>query len=123
MSGATAMSPGALIAGPGLAARRAGCGTAPTVRPGASVHAAARIMAETLNLRRHTVDLDAAAFPCLLRGVQLLRCPGLRRLVTRVADAGPVACYQPPNGSDRWGRYELNLPPPDRSFHVPGGAR
>ncbi len=91
--------------------------------PGPLVHEAARIIAEELpRPAPRLVDLDPAAIRRLLLGLRLLRPPGLRQLVTKLASSGLLACVQP-GGRDHWGRYRLNLPAIASAAPSGGGAR
>jgi hypothetical protein len=63
--------------------------------PGPLAHQAARIIAEELpRPAPRLVDLDPAAIRRLLLGLRLLRPPGLRQLVTKLASSRLIVCVQ-----------------------------
>jgi hypothetical protein len=91
--------------------------------PGPLAHQAARIIAEDLpRPAPRLVDLDPAAIRNLLLGLHLLRRPGLRQLVTKLASSGLLACVQS-GDQDHWGRYRLSLPAIPSAAPSADGAR
>ena len=78
--------------------------------PGPPAHHAARIIAEDLpRPQPQLVDLDPATVRALLSGLRLLRPPGLRQLLTKLARSGLLTTVMAGDG-DHWGRYRLSLP-------------
>jgi len=74
----------------------------------------ARLLAnDLLDTHTHTVELDREAVNRLLHQVNL-RPPGLRQLLTRLAEAGLLVQLRPGDG-ENWGTCRLVLPstPPD----------
>ncbi len=91
--------------------------------PGPLVHQAARIIAEDLpRPTRRLVDLDPAAIRSLLRGLHLLRPPGLRQLLAKLTGTGLLICVQA-GDRDHWGRYRLSLPAIASAQPGAGGGR
>ena len=94
-----------------------------SLRPGPLVHHAARIIAEDLpRPQPQLVDLDPAAVRALLSGLRLLRPPGLRQLLTKLARSGLLTTVQAGDG-DHWGRHRLSLPAAAGPFPDDRGRR